>query len=409
MNAEILAVGTELLLGDIVNTNAQYLSRQLAGLGIGVYYQTVVGDNESRLLDAYQIAFGRSDIVIATGGLGPTEDDMTKEIAARYFGKNLVMHEETLDKIMNMFSSQGQTMVESNKKQALIIEGSQVLPNNNGTAPGILVEQDGKIMIMLPGPPNELIPMFENEVAPELAKRSGQTFVSTVLRLCGIGESAAEARIKDLIDAQTNPTIAPYAKTFEVHFRLTASGATREEALALIEPLKVELYNRFGQDIYAEGSQTLDATICKLLADKGLTLATAESCTGGLLASRIIDNPGSSAVFIDGTITYSNEAKIARLGVKPETLEKFGAVSSETAIEMAEGAVRTSGADVGLSVTGIAGPSGGTDEKPVGRVYIGVCICGKSSAIELNLKGDRAKIRARAAAIALDFLRRELL
>ena len=409
MNAEIIAVGTELLLGDIVNSNAQYLSRELAGLGIGVYYQTCVGDNADRLLSAYEIAFDRADIVITTGGLGPTEDDLTKEIAARYFGKNLVMHEETLDKIMNMFSSQGQMMVESNKKQALIIEGSQVLTNNNGTAPGILVENNGKIMIMLPGPPNELIPMFENEVAPELAKRSGQTFVSTVLRLCGIGESAAEARIKDLINAQTNPTIAPYAKTFEVHFRLTAAGATRAEALALIEPLKAELYNRFGQDIYAEGSQTLDATVCKLLADKGLTLATAESCTGGLLASRIVDNSGSSAVFMDGTITYSNAAKIARLGVKPETLERFGAVSSETAIEMAEGAARTSGTDVGLSVTGIAGPSGGTDEKPVGRVYIGVCIRGKSSAIELNLKGDRAKIRARAAAIALDFLRRELL
>jgi len=409
LNAEIIAVGTELLLGDILNSNAQYLSRELAGLGIGVYYQTCVGDNADRLFSAYEIAFGRADIVITTGGLGPTEDDLTKETAARYFGRELVMHDETMARIEEIFSSQGLTMIESNRKQALIPEGAQVLPNDNGTAPGILLEADGKIMIMIPGPPNELIPMFGKQVAPELAKRSGQTFVSTVMRLCGIGESSAEGRIKDLIDAQTNPTIAPYAKSFEVHFRLTAASGSREEGLAMIEPLKAELYKRFGQDIYAEDSTTMEATVCRLMAEQNLKLATAESCTGGVLASRIVDHPGASAVFLDGTITYSNDAKIARLGVKPETLEKFGAVSSETALEMAEGAARTSGADVGLSITGVAGPDGGSDEKPVGRVYIGVQAFGKSSAIEVNLKGDRDKIRARSAAIALDFLRRTLL
>ena len=409
MNAEIIAVGTELLLGDILNTNAQYLSRKLAGLGVGVYYQTCVGDNAERLFSALKIAFDRADIVITTGGLGPTKDDLTKETAARYFGKELIMHNETLAKIEEIFSSQRLTMTESNRKQALIPEGSSILANDNGTAPGIMIENDGKILIMMPGPPNELVPMFENKVAPELAKRSGQTFVSTVMRLCGIGESAAEGRIRDLIDAQSNPTIAPYAKSFEVHFRLTAASSSREEALAMIEPLKAELYNRFGQDIYAEDDTTMEAAVCNLLAERGLKLATAESCTGGMLAARIVDHPGASAVFLEGAVTYSNEAKIARLDVKPETLEKFGAVSSETAVEMAEGATRTSGADVGLSITGIAGPNGGSDEKPVGRVHIGIYAFGKSSAIELNLKGDRAKIRARSAAIALDYLRRTLL
>ncbi|MCL2618095.1 MAG: competence/damage-inducible protein A, partial [Defluviitaleaceae bacterium] len=409
MNAEIIAVGTELLLGDILNTNAQYLSRELAGLGIGVYYQTCVGDNAERLMGAYEVAFGRADIVITTGGLGPTEDDLTKETAARYFGKQLVMHEESLNRIVDIFKTQCLTMTESNRKQALIPEGARTLANDNGTAPGIMLEQDGKILIMMPGPPNELMPMFANHVAPEFAKRSGQTFVSTVMRLCGVGESAAEERIKDLIDAQTNPTIAPYAKTFEVHFRLTAAAATREEAVALIQPLKAELYNRFGRDIYAEDGTTLEAAVCTLLAQRKLTIATAESCTGGLLAARIVDNPGASAVFVDGVIAYSNEAKTARLGVKPETLERHGAVSRETAMEMAEGAARSAGAGVGLSITGVAGPGGGSDEKPVGRVYIGIHLAGVSSSMELNLRGNRTKVRARSAAIALDYLRRTLL
>ena len=409
MNAEIIAVGTELLLGDIVNTNAQYLSRELAGLGIGVYYQTCVGDNADRLRSAYEIAFSRADIVIATGGLGPTEDDLTKETAAEYFGKQMQMHDESMSRIADLFSSQGLTMTESNRKQAMIPEGAKVLENNNGTAPGILIEDAGKKLFLLPGPPAELIPMFRDQVAPELARLSGRTFVSTVMRLCGIGESSAETRIKDLIDSQTNPTIAPYAKSFEVHFRLTASCESHEGALALIEPLKAELYNRFGQDIYAEDDNTLEATVCKLLSDRGLTLATAESCTGGMLASRIVDHPGASSVFLDGSVAYSNAAKTTRLGVSPDTLEKFGAVSAETATEMAEGAARSSGADIGLSTTGIAGPDGGSAEKPVGRVHIGIHAFGKSSSIELNLRGDRAKIRARTTAIALDYLRRTLL
>ena len=398
-----------MLLGDILNSNAQFLSRELAALGVGVYYQTCVGDNADRLRSAYEIAFSRADIVITTGGLGPTEDDLTKEVAALYFGLDLVTHEESLARIVDMFSSQGFKMTESNKKQALIPQGAQVLVNDNGTAPGVLLEHSGKLMIMMPGPPNELIPMFQNVVAPELAKRSGQTFTSTVLRLCGIGESAAEARIKDLIESQTNPTIAPYAKTFEVHFRLTAAAATRDEALAMIAPLKDELRQRFGRDIYAEDATTLEATAIGLLAERGLKLATAESCTGGMLAARIVDNPGASEVLVDGTVAYSNEAKIARLGVKPETIQQFGAVSKECAIEMAEGAARTSGADIGLSITGVAGPGGGSDEKPVGRVYIAVYAFGESKAIDLNVKGDRAKVRGRSTAVALDFLRRTLL
>ena len=397
------------MLGDILNSNAQYLSRELASLGVGVYYQTCVGDNEDRLYDAYKIAFKRADIVIATGGLGPTKDDLTKETAAKYFGKNLVLHQETLSKIADLFRAQNLDLTKSSEKQALIPEGAKVLPNDNGTAPGLMIEEGGKIMIMMPGPPNELIPMFESAVVPELTRLSGQTLISTVLRLCGIGESAAEERIQDLIDTQTNPTIAPYAKIFEVHLRITAASKSKEEGLAMIAPVKEELYRRLGVDIYGEDDTTLEASVCNLLTARNLKLATAESCTGGLLSGRIVDHPGASAVLLDGIVAYSNESKITRLGVKPETLSKFGAVSAEVAMEMAEGAVRTSGADVGLSVTGVAGPSGGTDQKPVGRMYMGVCAFGKTSAIELNIKGDRAKTRSRAVAVALDYLRRTLL
>ena len=408
MTAEVIAVGTELLLGDILNTNAQYLARELAKLGINVYYQTVVGDNHSRLLEAYKAAFNRADIVIATGGLGPTEDDLTKETAAEFFGLNLELDEPSWDKICGMFKNMHSNMTNTNKKQAMMPKGCAILENNNGTAPGCCIEKDGKLLFLLPGPPNECIPMYENTIIPILKPRSGVMLVSKTLKICGIGESQAEEMLKDLIDAQQNPTIAPYAKTSEVWFRVTASGCGEDEARTVMGPTLDEIRRRFGENIYGEDDDSLESVVVKSLLDKNLKIACAESCTGGALTSRLVGFPGVSAVLLEGAVTYSNEAKMRRLGVKAETLEQYGAVSSQTASEMAKGIAETSGADIGVSTTGIAGPDGGTAEKPVGLVYIGICVKGEATAAELHLTGNRAKIRTRAVVTALDTLRRAL-
>jgi len=409
MTAEILSVGTELLLGDIVNTNAAFLSKELAKLGINVYVETTVGDNAARLLDAYRNAFARADLVITTGGLGPTDDDLTKEVAAAYFKRGLVMDEESLRLIESHFSKLNAVMTANNNKQALIPEGATILPNANGTAPGCMIEENGKILLMLPGPPNECEPMFFAEVAPRLRQRTDSVFVSRTLRLCGIGESAAETEIKDMLDAQTNPTIAPYAKTGEVQLRITAKAADDETALGLIAPVADELYRRLGQYIYAEGEDSLAVVVVKLMAARGLTLGIAESCTGGLLSGAITDVAGASDVLLEAAVTYSNAAKAARLGVREETLARFGAVSRETAVEMAEGIARTSGADIGVSTTGIAGPGGGTETKPVGLVYIGLHYKNKTEVIELNTSGNRRKVRDRTVVQALNLLRKVVL
>ncbi|MDL2248674.1 competence/damage-inducible protein A [Tyzzerella sp. OttesenSCG-928-J15] len=409
MKAEILAVGTELLLGDTLNTNAQYLSKELAGLGIGVYHQTVVGDNPERLEKAFADAFERADVVITSGGLGPTKDDLTKETGAKYFGKKLMLDEGAFETLKSHFSRTGRVMTKNNEKQAFLPEGSEMIPNNNGTAPGCIINDNGKILIMLPGPPRELIPMFEETVAPYLRRMTDGVYVSRILRICGVGESSAEEMIKDLIEGQSNPTIAPYAKVNEVTFRITASAKTEDEALKMMEPLIKELYNRFGDNIYGEGKVGLPETVVNMLMDKKLTIATAESCTGGLLASGIVDVAGSSKVFKEGFITYSNEAKIDRIGVKAETLAAFGAVSKEVAQEMALGAAKTAGTDIGIGITGIAGPDGGTDEKPVGLVYVAVSLKGKVEVKELNYRGARQRIRSRAVMATFDMLRRALL
>lgn len=408
MNAEILAVGTELLLGDIVNTNAQYLSRQLAGLGIGVYYQTVVGDNESRLQDAYRIAFGRSDIVVTTGGLGPTEDDLTKEVAAKYFHKTMVLDDLSLANIKDYFTKNQFIMTEENKKQAYIPECARALPNYNGTAPGVLFEENDKMLIMLPGPPNECIPMFEEFVLPVLRERTDQVFISRMLCVCGIGESALESMLKDLIDGQDNPSIAPYAKLGEVRLRLTASAMSEDKANNLLEPLAAEIYRRLGNNIYGEGETTLEDAVGAALIERELTIACAESCTGGMLTARLVNYPGISKVLKESVVTYTNESKTTRLGVGEKTLQNFGAVSAECAMEMASGIAYTTGADIGLSITGIAGPDGGTDEKPVGLVYIGLSFNDKVKVKELRLTGNRQRIRERTVTMALDLLRREI-
>ncbi len=409
MNCELISVGTELLLGNILNTNARFLSEKLADLGINCFYQTVVGDNEKRLEDAYRIAFGRADLVIATGGLGPTKDDLTKEVAANFFNKALVEDEPSMERIREHFRAYNQPMTENNKKQALIPQGGRAIQNDKGTAPGILIEEGNKILIILPGPPFEMEHMFLTYVFPYLKEKAQSALYSKTLKICGIGESAVETQIKDLIESQSNPSIAPYAKPSEVTLRITARAKSEAEALALIKPMGDEIYRRLGEHIYGEDEVTLEEVIVRLLTEKGLSLAVAESCTGGMIASRLINVPGVSQVFMEGVVSYSNQSKINRLGVSQETLERFGAVSPETALEMAKGVALRSGADIGLSTTGVAGPDGGTIEKPVGLVYLGLYIHSKTHVFkELRSKGDRERIRTRSTVNALDFLRRAL-
>ncbi|AOY76039.1 competence/damage-inducible protein A [Clostridium formicaceticum] len=409
MKAEIIAVGTELLLGDIVNTNAQYIARRLADIGIFVYHQTVVGDNPDRVKKAYEIAFNRADIVITTGGLGPTKDDLTKEIAAEYFQKKLQLDEASLEAMKEYLLRRNHPITEGNKKQAYFPEGAIIVKNDNGTAPGCIIEEDKKTMILLPGPPREMIPMLESQVLPYLSQYQEGTLVSKVLRICGIGESAMEELIEDIMEKQSNPTIAPYAKEGEVILRITAKAQDEDEAEKLIFPVEEQLRSRLQNYIYGEGEVSLEEVVGKMLIDHKLTIATAESCSGGLLAAKIINYPGISSVFMEGVITYSNEAKIQRLGVKPETLQTYGAVSRETAGEMAAGVAKMGNTDIGISITGIAGPTGGTAEKPVGLIYAGLSIKGKLHTKELFFKGDRQKLRNFAATQTLCWLRQMLI
>lgn len=409
MKAEIIAVGTELLLGDILNTNAQFLSKELAMLGVEVYHQTVIGDNDERLLEAFDEAFKRCDVIITSGGLGPTKDDITKEIAAKYLGKELILNEDELKNIEQYFNKTGKKMTENNKKQAYFPKDDIILKNNNGTAPGAIMKgENGGIIIVLPGPPKELIPMFKESVVPYLKDTAGCTLYSKVLRLFGIGESTMEDEIKDILESQTNPTVAPYAKEMDLILRITCKAKDEEEAKKLIEPLEKQIRQRLPEYIYGANEDTLESVVAEKLIKENLTMASAESCTGGMLSSKLVNVPSISKVFIEGVVTYSNQSKMGRLSVKKETLEKYGAVSKETAIEMAEGIAKSAKADIGISTTGIAGPDGGTEEKPIGLVYIGLYIKGNTLVKELNIKGSREKIRTRSTMEALNFLRIEL-
>ncbi|WP_058952745.1 competence/damage-inducible protein A [Clostridium tyrobutyricum] len=410
MKAEILCVGTEILLGDIVNTNAQFISRELASIGIDVYHQSVVGDNPKRLLEELTSSFKRVDIVVTSGGLGPTPDDLTKEIGAQFFKKKMILDQNTVDKLKNYFDKMGRSYLKGNNmKQAYFPEGCTIMENDHGTAPGCIINENGKILIVLPGPPRELKPMFLNSAGPFLKKYSSETIKSKILRLYGIGEGEMAQRIKELIDKSSNPTIAPYAKENDVTLRITARANTEKDALKLIKPLEDKVKNIFGDNIYGYGETSMEEAVAKILIERNLTISTAESCTGGLIAAKFINYPGISSVFLDGAVTYSNEAKMHRLNVKKETLDKFGAVSEETAREMAEGIAKTSGTDIGLSTTGIAGPDGGSEEKPVGLVYVGLYIKGDVFVKKLQLSGERNKVRNRAAVSAIDYLRRKLI
>ncbi|MBQ8387545.1 MAG: competence/damage-inducible protein A [Clostridia bacterium] len=411
--AEILCVGTELLLGDIVNTNAAYLSRKLAELGIAVYHQTVVGDNPTRLKAAFTSALEHADLVIVTGGLGPTCDDITRETAAELFGRELVLHEDILLQIEGYFKATCRNMTENNKRQAMVPVGAKILYNDRGTAPGLILEDEaeGKRMVLMPGVPKEMTAMYELSVLPYLKAQSDSAIASRNIHLFGIGESAAETILRKMMDEGVNPTVAPYAKEGEVRIRVTARAENEEAALALCDGTVEEIRKtEVGQYIYGVDVGSVEAALVAALRAAGKTIACAESCTGGLVAKRIVDISGCSDVFLGGAVTYANSAKEKLAGVSHETLEAHGAVSEETAMEMARGVRLALGADVGVSTTGVAGPGGGTPEKPVGTVFIGLSAEGGDTFKKLSLSSmrDRDYIRFVSASNALHFALKNL-
>ncbi len=410
MTAELIFVGTELLLGNILNTNAKYLSEQFASLGIDCYYQTVVGDNAGRLKETFLNAWNRSDIVILSGGLGPTEDDLTKETVSEALDIPLVFDSEAMNHIRELFAKRSEEAPASNEKQAYVPKGCKVLYNENGTAPGVIIEKNDKIAILLPGPERELVPMFEDSVKGYLKDISDSVIVSRCVKMCGISESIVGEKIKDLTQNGGNPTVATYAGCGEVHIRITAKASTEKDAGKLIKPVVRELKNRFGAYIYTtDNDVTLEKAVVDLLLANHLTVSTVESCTGGLVAGRLINVPGVSEVLKLCYVTYSNKAKRKLLGIKKGVLEKHTAVSREVCEEMLKGAMLINKADVVVSVTGLAGPDGGTEEKPVGLVYLGCSVKGKITVEKHYFSGNRAKIRESAVAYSLILLRRCIL
>ena len=408
MVAELISVGTEILLGNIVNTNAAYLSEKCAALGLSIYNQQVVGDNEGRLVDALKVALGRSDIVILSGGLGPTQDDITKEVTAKVMECELVEDAHSKENIIRMLKNFGlkNNITENNWKQALVPKGAIIMENHNGTAPGIIIEKDGKVIVLLPGPPNEMIPMFEESVIAYLRKSQPEILYSMMVKICGVGESKVETQVLDLINAQTNPTIATYAKTGEAHIRVTAKAKNLETAKKMVDPIVETLKDRFQENIYSTNeAEELEDVVVKALINKKLKLVTVESCTGGLLAGRLINVSGISEVLKQGFVTYSNESKMKLVHVKASTLEKYSAVSKEVVVEMAKGGITAGDADICVAITGIAGPNT-ENGKPVGLVYIGCCYKDNVIAKEYNFNGNRQKVRDQAVTKALDLLRR---
>ena len=409
--AEILCIGTELLIGDIVNTNAAFISKRLALLGINQYYQACVGDNPARMMAAVKGALSRCDMLITSGGLGPTYDDLTKETVSQALDRELVLHEHTLERIRGYFRRRGSEMTENNLKQAMVPRGAIVFDNDWGTAPGIAVEDEesGKVVIMLPGPPRELEPMFDTYVMPFLRKYATEILVSRNVNITGLGESTVEARLRPLMESALNPTVAPYCKEGEVRLRVTAKTTDYEEGVRMCDQM-IERIRATDIGPYIYGIDTdLEHAVVDTLREHGLTLGTAESCTGGQIASRITDVAGCSDVFIGGIVAYANDVKVNVLGVSPETLKNYGAVSEETAREMALGAIERLGCSVGLATTGIAGPGGGTPAKPVGLVYVACAYNGGVTVDRLMLSGTREHIRRltsnRALKIALEAVR----
>ena len=409
MTAEIICVGTEILLGNIINTNAAYISRECAGLGLSVYSQEVVGDNDERLGAVFTEACRRSDIVILSGGLGPTEDDLTKETACRVLDIELVLDSKAKSDIEKFFERIGHKPTGNNYKQAMVPEGCIVLHNANGTAPGMIIEKDGHYAVLLPGPPTELVPMFEKQVKPYLAGLSHNIIYSVTVKECGIGESLLEEKLLDLIDGQTNPTIATYAKTGRSAVRVTARAESTEAAKELVKPVVKEIKSRLGTAVFStDEREDIEDAVIRLLKKYGLKVSVAESCTGGLICSKLVNVSGASDVFTHGFVTYSNKAKRKVLGVNRDTLKKYSAVSKEVAKEMAKGCIFTADSDVSLAVTGYAGPYDTKDE-PKGLVYIACSVKDKVIVEKYNFNGDRTKIRESAAVRALDMLRTSII
>ena len=408
MNCEILAVGTELLMGEIVNSDAQMISRGLNEHGFNVYWHTVVGDNPARLREALETAKSRADVLITTGGLGPTADDLTKETVAEVFGRPLQMDQAQLVRLKERM---GPKMTPNNEKQAMLPEGCTVLVNDWGTAPGCAFEADGCHVIMLPGPPRECTPMFRLRALPYLEKLCGGVIGSRYVKIFGQGESSVEYLTRPLADSLKDVTMAPYAKEGECEIRITARADSKEAALALCDPVVEQVKALLGDKVYGVDVSSLEEVVVEGLKARKMTIACAESCTGGLIAKRITDISGASEVFGYGCVTYWNEAKMGLLGVSPETIEQYTEVSAQCALEMARGVRKLAGADIGISTTGYAGPTGGTEENPVGTVYIGLSWAGGETVFRPDRRymRSREQVRRHAASHAFDLVRREVL
>jgi len=410
LSAEIIAIGSELLAPDRADTNSLWLTEQLNRLGIEVKLKTIVGDDDARLEEAIKDATRRSKVVITTGGLGPTEDDITRKVTARALSRRLLLDEQVLAEIRQRFQSFGVSMPERNSRQAMVIEDAEVLPNPNGTAPGMFIDHKGTAIVLLPGPPRELKPMFENHVASRLESRAGsQKVVRRMLRVAGMGESAVDEKIAPVYSRYENPQTTILFNQSEIEIHLTARGRTEKDAEVLLDRLSEEIEERLGNSVFAFAGEKMEEVVGLKLSVGGYTLAVAESCTGGLVAERLTDVPGSSKYFIEGVVAYSNEAKMRTLGVEPILLLHHGAVSAPVAEAMAEGVRKRAGTDFGLAITGIAGPGGATEDKPVGLVFVALAMDGKIEHRKLIIPGDRHLVRWRASQAALDLLRRRLI
>jgi nicotinamide-nucleotide amidase len=408
--AEIIAIGSELLAPDRTDTNSLWLTDKLNSLGIEVKLKTIVGDDDARLEEAIRDAVRRSKVVITTGGLGPTEDDITRKITARALGRRLLLDETVLAEIRQRFENFGIAMPERNSRQAMVIEDAEILPNPNGTAPGMFISHEGTAIVLLPGPPREMKPMFENHATPRLAGRVGSLrVVRRLLRVAGLGESAVDEKIAPIYTQYDNPQTTILFNQSEIEIHLTARGRTEADANTLLDRLSEQIEERLGNAVFSFAGEKMEEVVGLKLAVGGYTLSVAESCTGGLIAQRLTEVPGSSKYFIEGVVAYANDAKIKTLGVEPILLLEHGAVSAPVAEAMAEGIRKRAGTDFGLSVTGVAGPGGGTEEKPVGLVYIALADDVKTEHRKLKLPGDRQLIRWRASQAALDLLRRRLI
>jgi nicotinamide-nucleotide amidase len=410
LSAEIIAIGSELLTPDKTDTNSLWLTGKLNEIGIEVKLKTVVGDDEARLEETIRDALKRSDIVITTGGLGPTEDDITRKISAKSINRELVYHDELEKDLIERFRLWGREMPEINKRQAFVIEGAEILPNPNGSAAGMLLEIEEKFFVILPGPPRENQPMFLDFVLPKVREKAGEISVKRkILRVSGLGESAVDEQISPIYSQYANPQTTILFNRTEIEIHLTAQGKTEREADALNEEVAAKIVETLGMPVFSTNGETMEEIVGRILRERSETLATAESCTGGLIAQRLTEVSGSSAYFIEGVVAYANEAKIRTLNVPKELIEKYGAVSAEVAEAMAKGMRERAETDYAISITGIAGPSGGSAEKPVGLVFIGYADEDKTKSFKMIMPGDRYLIRWRSSQAALDYLRRNIL